>query len=359
VPSAFFNPEFQMTNIFSIKKLQEVTKILGLFAIALSFAIACGNYAEKPSVQPSSLQPPQCRVIKHPIGESCVPFNLDKPVALGDLDNLLALGIKPIGAALWSGFTGFPDYLGDRTEGIAFLGTESEPNLEKIAYLQPDIILGYQQAHGAISSHLAYIAPTVLKRNPEVGDEFWWKKELTFNAEVFGKQEVAEQLLDDYGKRIENFQQQMGEELKNTKVSVVRFFPDSMRIYLKDSFIGGILQDVGLSRPPAQDREGIFQDVSPELISLLDGDVIFVMNRDPVVKQTVGTSTLTRLKRSALWSKLKAVQRDRVYEVSETVWVAGGGGIGVNLILDDLFRYLQVKAEGRGQRAEGGIRNEG
>lgn len=326
-----------MTNDFSIKKLKEVTSLLGLFAITLLLTIACsGNYAQQ--LKSSSLQPPQCRAIKHPIGESCVPSNLNKPVALGDLDNLLALGVKPIGAALWSGFTGFPDYLGDRTEGITFLGTEYEPNLEKIAYLKPDIILGYQQAHGAISSHLAYIAPTVLKRNPE--DEFWWKKELTFDAEVFGKQEVAEQLLRDYGKRLENFQQQMGEQLKNTKVSVVRFFPDSMRIYLKDSFIGGILQDAGLSRPPAQDREGIFEDVSPELISLLDGDVIFVMNRDPVTKQSVGTSTLTRLKRSALWSKLKAVQRDRVYEVSETVWVAGGGSIGVNLILDDLFRYL-------------------
>ncbi|ACK73824.1 periplasmic binding protein (plasmid) [Gloeothece citriformis PCC 7424] len=324
-------------------KWKKILSILCLFTLTLSLTLACSRGKQSfnsNNSQNLAQESSNCRVISHSLGEECVSFDLKRPIVLGDLDNLLSLGIKPVGAALWGGYRDFPSYLKDRTEGITFLGTESEPNLEKIAYLNPNLILGNKRTHEIIYPHLSKIAPTLLIKSSDTVDPFFWKKELLFYAKVFNKTDTAKQLLYNYDQRIQSFKQQMGKDLNQIKVSVLRFYPGGVRLYLKNSFIGGILQDAGLSRPLSQNREGEFLDISPELISELDADVIFVMEKERVARNNPNESMLAQLKRNALWSQLKGVQNNQVYEISETVWVAGAGMIGINLILDDLFNYL-------------------
>jgi iron complex transport system substrate-binding protein len=49
------------------------------------------------------------------------------------------------------------------------------------------------------------------------------------------------------------FKAQMG-QLKQTSVSLIGVYPEGIFIFFQNSFGGTILQDIGLSRPPAQDR---------------------------------------------------------------------------------------------------------
>ncbi|MDL5057544.1 hypothetical protein [Geitlerinema calcuttense] len=70
------------------------------------------------------------------------------------------------------------------------------------------------------------------------------------------------------------------------QVSVVRIYPDSINLYLHDSFVGVILQDAGLARPevqniPASEAQQQFGNPIQVSISLkrleqADGDVLFV-----------------------------------------------------------------------------------
>ncbi|MEO0836217.1 MAG: hypothetical protein AAFY16_09560 [Cyanobacteria bacterium J06642_3] len=47
---------------------------------------------------------------------------------------------------------------------------------------------------------------------------------------------------------------------------------------------------------------------------------------------------LASLKADPLWSKLEAVQQEKVYEVGD-YWI-GNGVIAANAVLDDLHKYL-------------------
>jgi iron complex transport system substrate-binding protein len=272
----------------------------------------------------------ECRSIKHSLGETCVPLNPQRVVVLDVLDNVLALGIQPVGATTVENGK-FRTNLPEKTQGIANVGLIWQPNLEAILRLQPDLILGIDWQK-EVYDQLSKIAPTVLVKTT---NGINWKDWFQMYAETLGKSQVAAKILSDYNQRVTDFQEQMGAKRSQTKVSVVMFW-DGVRIYMKKSFSGGILSDIGLPRPPEQDREKVNEDISLELISKMAGDVIFLMIGDR-------TPALERFINHPLWSQLEAVKQGKAYQVKADIWLAGYSPVAANLILDDLFRYLIAK----------------
>lgn len=279
-------------------------------------------------------------MVQHALGNSCVPLQPQRVITLdpGSLGNTLALGIQPAGAATLDGQ--LPDYLQPQATRLELLGHPNQPSLEKITLLQPDLILSDTRTD--LYERLSTIAPTVASEDwLEPEPEPLWKRDLKLHAEALGKSERAQQLLDDYDRRIKAFQQQMGDRLQTTQVSVVNFRPDHVRIYLKDSFVGTILEDAGLPRPPAQDQAGFVERISLEAIPQLDADVMFLIVSDPEQ-----TKTLNQFTQSPLWSQLKVVQQNRVYPVSSDIWINGWNMLGAQQVLDDLFQHLIPDASG-------------
>ncbi|MEO0834640.1 MAG: ABC transporter substrate-binding protein, partial [Cyanobacteria bacterium J06642_3] len=130
-----------------------------------------------------------------------------------------------------------------------------------------------------------------------------------------------------------------------TTVSIVRIYPIQVNLYTKAGFIGTVLEDAGLSRPPSQDLDleetkrltgdTIQYTISQEVIDKADGDAVFVIvgSWDEKIKEV-----LASLKADPLWAKLNAVQHGKVYEVGD-YWI-GTGAIAANVVLDDLEKYL-------------------
>ncbi|MCC5621783.1 ABC transporter substrate-binding protein [Nostoc sp. CHAB 5715] len=106
-----------------------------------------------------------CRTVQHAMGETCIPNNPKRLVAISyvTLANALALGVQPIGSA--SGLNDlqdkFPAYLENETQGIKQLGNQYQPNLERIAFLKPDLILGWEVVR-KIYPLLSQISPTAI-----------------------------------------------------------------------------------------------------------------------------------------------------------------------------------------------------
>ncbi|HEY0603457.1 MAG TPA: iron-siderophore ABC transporter substrate-binding protein [Herpetosiphonaceae bacterium] len=274
------------------------------------------------------------RVVKHAMGETTVPANPQRVVVLdtGELDSALALGVKPVGAVSATQGGSFPSYLADQTEGITNVGTIQQPNLEAIIALKPDLILSSKLRHEAIYPQLSQIAPTVFTEAVGVV----WKENLKLHAEALGKTAEAQKLMDDYTARLDEFKAKMGDQLANTKVSTVRFLSGGkVRIYMKQSFIGTVLQDAGLPRPAAQDKDVFAEEVSKERIPDMDGDVMFVTTFGP------GDETaLTTFESDPLWSQLGVVKADKVYAVPDDYWMLGIGILAANRVVDDLFTHL-------------------
>lgn len=125
-----------------------------------------------PSCYKNNTQPNQtavdsaesCRAIAHFMGETCVPENPQRIVSLytTPLANLLALDLKPIAITPATGVQDeFPPYLAEQVEEMEIVGINYEPNLEIIAQLKPDLILGWD-FHEQTYPLLSQIAPTLL-----------------------------------------------------------------------------------------------------------------------------------------------------------------------------------------------------
>jgi len=283
-----------------------------------------------------------CRAIKHAMGETCVPVNPQRIVALDGvtMEDTIALGTKPLGAPINDALPVIP------TKGIVNLGDSDAINLEKVLALKPDLIIGITLSNAQIYPQLSQIAPTVLVEFNHSGE---WKEIFTFVGEVLGKSEQVKQVMADYSQKVEDFQQKINSSGKSkTQVSVVRLYPEMITLYTKVGFIGTILEDAGLSRPPSQDLDleatkrfsgslgsTIQYTVSRETFDKADADAAFVIvgSWDSKIKDV-----LSSLKSDKLWSTLKAVRQNKVYEVGDH-WV-GSGPIAANAVIDDLVKYL-------------------
>lgn len=282
------------------------------------------------------------RVVKHAMGETQVPERPQRVITLHTvyLGNALILGNKPVGSIGWySNLTGlgpYEAYLEELDGEFTFLGPYNQLNIEKILRLKPDLIIGFDY-YAAIYDKLSKIAPTVLF---DWEGETPWKGAVRETGYALNQEEEVEKLFNQYSQRTQALKHEIQREFSNLSVSVIDIDSSSISFALQDSFIGSILQDAGISRPPSQNKEGIYDNlpVSLELIPQMDADVIFIS-----LGQDKGNlDFMEKIKQHPLWSKLRAVQRDRVYQVDPEHWY-GDNMISANLVLDDLSHFLLEK----------------
>ncbi|XPM57176.2 MAG: iron-siderophore ABC transporter substrate-binding protein [Leptolyngbya sp. IPPAS B-1204] len=305
-----------------------------LFAF-LSFLLAnCVSPAIEQNV--TSIQQPgttsECRVIQHQFGETCVPLNPQRIVALDpfmNLDPLIALGIKPIGytSDIGRGREIIASVSIDDVKGATNVGKSDQPSLEKVLQLKPDLILATDHHPYQL---LSAIAPTVpVPPNFETpANEAFFKEALRYVARVIGKETKAEEVLNQYQHRIEELQQRLGNQLEQIEVSLIYYSNGYVYKPEKGHDAGtDVLIDTGLryKLPPS----GV--PFSIETIEEYDADILFIVSFEQ--------RSLSFFLQHPIFSHLKAVKTNRAYLVSQERWDTRGI-LGANQILDDLFKYL-------------------
>jgi len=300
----------------------------GLLGVSLLTLTACGGAGSENEGESGG-----GRIVEHAMGKTEIRGAPERVVVLdtGELDSAMSLGVTPVGSVEAVEGLGFPSYL-EETGGIEDVGTIEEPSLEKIATLEPDLILSSKLRHEQIYDQLSQIAPTVFTETTGVT----WKENFMKHAEAMNRTGEAKRIMAGYRNRLDGFRREMGGRLGETEVSVVRFLPGETRIYQKESFIGTVLEDAGLPRPPSQDvDEFAILSVSQEAIPDMAGDTIFV-----TIYGAVGDTPRQEIISDPLWRKLDAVRQGRVYEVSDDLWMLGIGPTAANGVVDDLEKHL-------------------
>lgn len=301
-------------------------------AALLLAATACGANGSDADPQNST----ETRTIVHAMGKTDVPAQPKRVVVLDTdkLDTAVTLGVIPVGAANADQMDGWPKYLGDAVKDIPQVGTLQEPNLEAIAKLDPDLILGSAFRQKEFYDKLAAIAPTVFTEL--VGTP--WKENFLLDGRALGKEQQAKDLLAKYEARAKEVGTTLGDP-SQTEVSIVRFLPTEIRLYGPTSFVGIVIADVGLGRPKLQQLVGAkdrrFTAISPERIGEADGDVIFV-----TAYGSEAAKSQAQVAGGALWRGLGAVKNGKAYEVPDETWMTGIGITAANEVLDDLEQHL-------------------
>ncbi|MBB5319883.1 ABC transporter substrate-binding protein [Marinobacter oulmenensis] len=273
--------------------------------------------------------------VSHALGTTEVPASPERVMSLfqGATDSAVALGIKPVGIVeSWIEKPVYR-YLRSSLQEVPLLGLETQPDLERIAWLHPDLILGAQNRHQDIYPLLQRIAPTVIAE-----DVYDFKAVLRTVALATGKTEKGQCLLNHWRNRVTDFRERIARKLGGRwpqTVAILSFRANHARIYY-GGFARTILDELGFQSPEAhrQDTWGI-KLTSQESIPTMDAQAIFYFMQDePAVKRTFDDWTA-----HPLWQNLEAARNGQVYRVDVVAWNMGAGILAANHMLDDLYRH--------------------
>ncbi|MBD1370860.1 iron-siderophore ABC transporter substrate-binding protein [Hazenella sp. IB182357] len=276
------------------------------------------------------------RTIEHAMGKTEVPENPQKIVVLTNegLEAVLSMGVTPVGAVeSFSGKTWYP-HLEDKLGDTKPVGIEMQPNLETIATLKPDLIIGNKVRQEKVYEQLSAIAPTVFAES--LGGD--WKNNFQLYAQALNKEEEGKKVLAEYDEKIKATKENAG-DLLNEKVSVVRFLPGTMRIYQSASFSGVLLKDLGFARPENQQKEDLAVEVTHEQIPQMDGDILFYFTYSPKAGET-GDQTEKEITSNPLWKNLNAVKNEKAFRVDDVIWNTAGGVLAAQIMLEDLNKTI-------------------
>lgn len=279
-------------------------------------------------------------VVEHEMGTTKIEEEPKKIVTLyqGATDAAIAMGVKPVGAVESWLQQPFYKYLRSDLKGTENLGSELQPNLEKISQLDPDLIIGSKVRHEKIYGKLKDIAPTVMEAT--VSD---WKASVKLMGKSLGKEDKSQQILSDWDQSIADFKEKMGSKSADFTVSIVRFEADSARIYTQ-GFPNSILKEAGLQLPENQKKVKDFaiKLTSKEGIPKMNADYIFDITND-YAGNGVPLKTRKEWTNHPLWKNLDAVEKDQVRQVDAITWNMAGGPIAANKMLDDLYQIFGVE----------------
>ncbi|MDN6124267.1 MAG: ABC transporter substrate-binding protein, partial [Brevibacterium sp.] len=172
-----------------------------------------------------------------------------------------------------------------KDDSVLDLGSHREPDLEKIVEAKPDLVINGQR-FAQFHDDLAKLAPeaTVLELDPRDGEDFGseLKRQTTVLGEIFGKQDDAQKIIDDYDASVKRAK--AAYDSKDTAMGLITSAGDIG--YSAPSVgrtVGPVFDILGLN--PALDVEASSEDhqgddISVEAIADSKPELMVVLDRD-------------------------------------------------------------------------------
>lgn len=285
----------------------------------------------------------ETRAIEHSMGVSEITGTPVRIVTLfqGATDAAIALNITPVGVVESWVEKPMYAYLKEALADAKIVGMESQPNLEEIAKLKPDLIIGSKLRNEKVYAQLSAIAPTVTLESV-----FSFKDTVKLIGEATNQKDKATQLISAWNMRVADFHKKIKAKLGDEwpiEVSVLNFRADHARIYVS-GYAADILAELGFTKPKAQadaDASGsvVLSLTTKESIPSMNANTFFIFNED---KQEV-QKTYEEWSEHPLWKNLDAVKNNRAYKVNLVDWNMGGGYITANNMLDQIYDHFELE----------------
>jgi len=332
-----------------------------LLILTALVVVACGSSPR------STGQGTDCRDIAHAMGSTEVCGTPEHIVILGEhsLDLLLSLGEQP------DGFAGVvvlhqgevfdqPEaqipYLGQFvTTQPVNVGVASQPSLEVLARLQPDLIVGEVARNQPHYRLLSQIAPTLLwaQRYDGPGQ---WQQSLRSLAQALDRDSKAEAALAEVQRHIARAREELRPVVSSSPriliIGANRLASRNLHAMTRHSFLGALMGELGFELV-APDHSSHTAPLSLEVLSdygkahhivVLGYDLTGTsgsQTADPDQILHQQTSAIQRdWANNAIAQSLEASQANQVYFTPYLLWNGLNGPIGVELVLEDLRQFL-------------------
>lgn len=319
----------------TFRLLRSLPMLLSLGALALSFQITA---AQETIVCADGEQ-----AIAHALGTACVVETPERIIALEwtYAEDLLALGIQPIGVADIQGYHRWLKIPVTLDEAVIDVGTRQEPNLELIASLNPDLIIAPSFRVTENFDDLSAIAPTLAFNGyPTDGTTHYEEMVNTLNtiAQATGRDAEAAQVLAGLDARFAlaaTALEQAGRTGESFILAQGYLSSDipTFRLFTDNAMAVEMLAKIGLENAwdDAPQLYG-FSEIGIEGFADV-GDTSFIYVAQDDYQQF--------LQDSPLWNALPFVQADHAYWLGGDVWLFGGP-LSAQILLDTVLASLGV-----------------
>lgn len=257
--------------------------------------------ADSSASAPASAAADAVKTVTTVNGEIEIPVRAQRIVAEEYLGSLIALDTIPVGAP---GLTLANVYFREALTGVADTGVYGKMSVEKIAALNPDLILsGNKDNYETLSK----IAPTVVVPYGDLKDAH---EELTYFGKLLGKEQEAAAWLANYDKRIAEAKAKVDQALPaDASFSIMETTEKSVYVYGDNFGRGGqaIYQALGRKAPAGvadEIMEKRWAEISLEMLSKYAGDYLIITSND---------RTAADFKADPIWSSLPAIKNDHYY----------------------------------------------
>ncbi|MBM2622792.1 iron-siderophore ABC transporter substrate-binding protein [Actinoplanes sp. LDG1-06] len=246
----------------------------------------------------------------------------------GLTENLVALGIKPVGQADVKGYNAW-DKSAPIDASTPDVGTRGEPSLDAIAALKPDLVVSVTDVPENVLAQIAKTAPVLALRGSDGSDPIgYMRKTVTTLAQATGTTAQGEKLLADFDAKVTSGKEALAAAGKAGAPFVmtdgwVESGNVSLRMYTPTSFFGGIAKELGLENqwPDGGDKDyGLAQNDVEGLTKIKNAETTYIY----VANDADGGDFTDNLKNNAVWKQLPFVKANKVKRIPDGIWMFGG-----------------------------------
>ena len=220
-----------------------------------------------------------------------------------------------------------------KDDSVLDLGSHREPDLEKVVEAKPDLIINGQR-FAQFHDDLAKLAPdaTVLELDPRDGEDFGseLKRQTTTLGEVFGKQDEAQKIVDDYDASVKRAK--AAYDSNDRAMGLITSAGDIG--YAAPSVgrtVGPVFDILGLDpalevEASSEDHQG--DDISVEAIADSKPDLMVVLDRDasiaPEERDEGSAPAAEVLEKSEALKDVPAVKDDKIVYFPQDTYLNEG-----------------------------------
>ncbi|MBY7996009.1 ABC transporter substrate-binding protein [Vibrio fluvialis] len=248
------------------------------------------------------------------------------------VDALAAVDVSPVGIADDNDPSRLLPAVSAKLGQWQSVGTRSQPSLEVIASLKPDLIIADVDRHSAVYRDLSKIAPTLLlpSRRETYEDNL---KSAAIIGKVIGKEAEMQQRLAQHHQLMDHYAAQLS-GLNNQTVQFGVARENGFYAHATESYAGGVIHALGLAAPTGLRNENASRQISLEQLLALNPNYL-------VVGDYTEQSIVSRWQKQPLWNVLNAVRAKQVLHVDGNMWARCRGILAAEYMAADLAKLVQ------------------
>ena len=265
-------------------------------------------------------------------------FTLDKTpsrvVALeySFVDALAQVGVSPVGVADDNKVDRILPQVREKIAAWQSVGTRSQPSLEVIASLKPDLIIADPSRHTAVFEELKKIAPTVMfdSRHESYQENLETAQKI---GDLVGKSSEMKAKINEHNDYIANIAKNLGVQGKKASFGTSR--EDKFNIHNDNSYVGSFLTTLGFA-PTKLNSDQAFVEINLEQLVMEKPEYLFIAHyRDESIAR--------KWEAEPLWKAIPAVKANHVYSVDSDMWARGRGLEASKIMAKQIEGFVKQK----------------